>query len=51
MTQGVGSGAATDRASMRAFLDDYSGDGPIRRYGWVAAGELEHPELILYEVG
>jgi len=51
MTQGVGSGAVTDRASMRAFLDGYVGDGPIRRYGWDDIGELEHPELIVYEVG
>jgi hypothetical protein len=51
VTTGIGSGAVTDRASMRAFLDGYAGDGPIRRYGWDETGELRHPELILFEVG
>jgi hypothetical protein len=51
MTQGVGSGVATDRASMRAFLDDHRGDGPIRRYAWDESGELDSPEPLLHEVG
>lgn len=51
MTRGIGTGAVTDRASMRAFLASYTGDGPLRRYGWDAGGELRSPELLLYEVG
>lgn len=51
MTQGIGIGAVADRATMRAFLTDYTGDGPLRRYGWDPRGELRSPEMLLYEVG
>lgn len=45
LTRAVAAGA-TDRTSVRAFVRRYSGNGPIRRYGWNQVGELSHSEFM-----